>query len=578
MAKCNIGGQAVLEGVMMRGKSSAALAVIDASGNVRLCTKRIKPKRGWWRKTPFVRGFFNLIDAMIDGVKYLLMSAEVSLEDEEDQLTSKQVNGLMTVSVILGLALFVGMFMLLPNFLTSLLLRLANFDPPDLIKNLIEGGFRLALFIAYLLLVSKMKDIKRVFMFHGAEHRTINCYEKEMALTVENVQKCSSLHDRCGTSFMFFVMVISILVFSLTGWGNIFVRLGLRVALLPVISGISYELLRLLSRYNIFFLLPFTWIGKAMQLITTKKPEDAMVRTAIVAFNAVLAMDNDESIPAQDFPKDSPIGDMMKDLKLSAQKHGISSSDIDWIVCEVLNIKRGQLQMPATVKASQIAKINSLVEELKSGKPLQYILGHTEFYGLKFYVDNNVLIPRMETEQLVEQAIISLKETDGRKVLDLCCGSGCIGLSISKKTNACVTLSDKSAEALEVAKRNAESLQVQAGFVQSDMFESLTGKFDLVVSNPPYIPSEDIDGLDRNVKFEPRRALDGGKDGLDFYRLIVKDVDKVLKENGLLMLEVGINQARKVSGLLAEKFRDIQILNDYEGLERVIIGKLSKEA
>lgn len=571
MAKCSIGGQAVMEGVMMRGKTAAALAVLDSEGNVRLWTKRIKPKQGWWRKTPFVRGFFNLIDAMIDGIKYLLMSAEISLEDEDEKLTAKQTTTLMTTSVVLGLALFVGMFMLLPNFLTSLLLRIIGFDPADIIKNLIEGGFRLTLFVAYLLAVSLIKDIRRVFMFHGAEHRTINCYEKELPLTIENIQTCSTVHDRCGTSFMFFVMVVSILIFSLTGWGNIFVRVALRILMLPVISGVSYEMLKLLNRYNIFIFMPFKWLGKLLQLITTKKPEDKMVVAALAAFNAVIEMDNDQSIAEQDFEKEMSVKDFLQKLSQSCDCKTVQPSDIDWIVCEVLGIKRAQMQTPMQILPRQQYKAKKLLAELKQGKPLQYILGYTEFYGLKFFLNQNVLIPRMETELLAEQAIKALQHMDNPKVLDLCCGSGCIGISIAKNTNAEVTLADKSQETLDVAKRNCEENKVEAKYIKGDMFDKILDKFDVLVINPPYIPTADIAGLDKNVRdFEPHSALDGGVDGLDFYKIIAAKAHRVLERKGLLLLEVGINQATAVKNLLQSNFENIQILKDYSGIERIV--------
>lgn len=217
------------------------------------------------------------------------------------------------------------------------------------------------------------------------------------------------------------------------------------------------------------------------------------------------------------------------------------------------------------------------IELLKSGTPLQYITNNQEFMKLDFYVDSNVLIPQPDTEILVEEVINSCKE---RKVsvLDLCTGSGAIGVSIAKYTDSIVTMSDISKNALEIAKRNAVSNSVvdKCNFVLSDMFKNIEGKFDVIVSNPPYIKTKVINTLEAEVQNEPNIALDGGEDGLDFYRVIAKNAYKYLNKDGILALEIGYDQKEELIRLLeeTEKYTDIYSKKDLGGNDRIIVCKL----
>lgn len=301
-----IGGQALMEGVMMRGRTAMAMAVRDDAGEIRLETVRLKPRR-WYSRIPIVRGVVAFVASLVSGVSTLMKSAEVSTPDEE--MPGK---GAMTIAMLVGILLAVGLFILLPSCITWLFERFCGLHN-ILYISLIEGGARLTIFVLYLLLVASMRDIRRTFMYHGAEHRTINCYEKGLEMTVENVQTCSTRHNRCGTTFLFFVMVVSIIVFALTNWAfsylgdwsaNVFVRIGLRLALLPFVAGVSYELLRALAALpdNIFTNI-LRAPGLALQRLTTFPPEDEMVEVALKSFLTVLAMDADEKIETVSFDK-----------------------------------------------------------------------------------------------------------------------------------------------------------------------------------------------------------------------------------------------------------------------------------
>lgn len=582
----SIGGQAVIEGVMMRGACSMATAVRDPDNIIRLETKRVTPptKRNLFLRLPIVRGVVSFISSLVTGSKTLMRSAEVFGEGEpskfEKWVSEKLKVNLMSVvttfSLILGLALAIFLFMWLPQACRELIERLCgegyHFD--IWAKNFIEGGFKLFIFIFYIMLASLLKDIKRTFMYHGAEHKTISCFESGKPLTVENAKSCSRIHDRCGTTFMVFVMLISILVFatteSLIGHVDQLYRVLLKVAMLPIVAGLSYELLKLLSKTKSPLVVPLKIPGMLLQKITTREPTDDMIEVAIVAFKKVQEMDEDLSIEEETFVIPKKRKEVLLDVKEKLNKFDIEeSAEAEWIVSIALGVKRDQVDTEDWVSSLNIDKINKIVEERITGRPLWYCIGDTDFYGYTIKVDERVLIPRPETELLVEKGI-SLVNSQS-KVLDLCTGSGAIAIAIKKKTNAKVSAVDISIDALAIATQNANLNHAEIEFIQSDMFENLVGrKFDLIISNPPYIKSQDIEELQREVKdFEPMIALDGGADGLDFYKIISQNVSSYLNEGGALLLECGIGQAETIKNMLVG-FTSVEIIKDYENIDRIV--------
>ena len=251
MKRCDVGGQAVIEGVMMRGNKGLATAVRTPKGKIEIDMKNAKPLTKKYKilGLPLVRGFFSLIDSMKIGMDCLNYSASFFEDDEDeepskfekwldDKLGDKANDFIMGVTMIISFVFAIGLFMLLPTGIASLF-KFTGVSNIGL--HFIEACIRIILLLGYMFLISKMKDIYRVFQYHGAEHKTIFCYEAMEELTVENVKKQPRLHPRCGTNFMFLIMIVSILIFSLTGWGSLLERLLLRIILIPVVTGVSYE-------------------------------------------------------------------------------------------------------------------------------------------------------------------------------------------------------------------------------------------------------------------------------------------------------------------------------------------------
>jgi len=301
--KTSIGGQAVIEGVMMRGPRKIATAVRKPDGEIVVDEKPLgKVRKNKFLKLPIIRGCINFFDSMIVGIQSLMYSAKFFEVDEdgnqiqeepgkfekwlEEKLGSeKATNAVIYIAVILSVLMSVGLFILLPAVLVGFLKGIIE---NHFLLTAAEGIVRIAIFIAYISLVSQMKDIKRVFMYHGAEHKSIHCYESGEELTVENVRKHSRLHPRCGTSFLLIVMVISIVVFSFISWNNPFIRLLLRLALLPVVAGISYEIIKFAGRHDNWLTAAISAPGKWFQHITTNEPDDAQIEVAITALKAVM--------------------------------------------------------------------------------------------------------------------------------------------------------------------------------------------------------------------------------------------------------------------------------------------------
>ena len=295
MKSSNIGGQAVLEGIMMKNRDRYAVAVRKPDGEIFVQTEEFHSVTGRYKKLttiPFIRGVFNFIDSMVLGIKTLTFSASFYEEEEEEKEFSeaeqkkkeKKESLLMAGTIAFSIVAAVAIFMVLPYFLSSLMKPVV---PSYHLRTVIEGFVRIGIFIIYILLISRMEDIQRTFMYHGAEHKCINCIEHGLPLTVENVRNSSRQHKRCGTSFLFFVLAISIILLLLIRVESPLMRVVVRIVLLPVIAGVSYEVLKLAGNSDNPVVNLLSKPGMAIQKMTTSEPDDGMIEVAIQAVEAV---------------------------------------------------------------------------------------------------------------------------------------------------------------------------------------------------------------------------------------------------------------------------------------------------
>lgn len=681
----SIGGQAVMDGVMMQGPDRVAIAMRLPSGELYLKTK-LKPKAPKAMKIPFVRGIIAFALSLYNGMTTLMESADI-LEKyapeeyaEEEGKFEKWVNSrfgeraawniLMSASLVFAIVISIALFVVFPTWVVNFL---GKWISSTVVLNLIEGILRILIFILYIVLIRRMEEINTLFRYHGAEHKTIHCYENNLELTPANAQQFYTLHPRCGTSFLVFVLIISLLLFSFLGWPNLALRIISRIILIPVIAGISYELLKWAGRSDGIVVRVLSWPGLMLQKLTTAEPTDKQLEVAILSLKAVLA-DKDDPVIEGFVDKDGKmIGDTLwkpgsevmskkvpddeeEEIPEEKQEEGISkaieflneldesgytkvetdedaisiqqgiadhyqeearqraianrfTNDIttienalQWGQAALSMIENGKnearliLSYATGLTHSEIitrskelmneedfAEYERRIQDRLTGTPLQYITGVQEFMGLPIRVNRNVLIPRLDTEVVVEEALKIIKEKEWSRpdVLDMCTGSGAIGIAIAAKAeNSIVTMTDVSEEALHTAIGNAalNNVNRKCVFLLGDMFDALPAdrEYDMIICNPPYIESAEIDRLSIEVRtHEPRLALDGGKDGLDFYRKIAEDAGSHLRSGGVLVLEIGYDQAGSVKRILnkAKRYTNIHKIKDLAGLDRAIIAE-----
>ncbi|MDI3535095.1 MAG: hypothetical protein PWQ82_1460 [Thermosediminibacterales bacterium] len=281
MKQCNIGGQAVIEGVMMRSPKKTAIAVRKPDNSIFIYKEptRSLSERFKFLKLPVLRGMLALIESLVVGIRALSFSAQQAGEEGEE-LTTKDVIIAVVSAVVFG----VGIFMILPTIVAKFIHGVLS---NTVLLNLIEGVVRLSIFLLYVVMISRMKDIQRVFQYHGAEHKSIHCLEAEEELKVENVRKYSTLHPRCGTSFLLIVMLVSIMVFSFLGWPNLLLRIVSRLLLFPLVAGVSYEIIKYAGRSNSPFIKTINAPGLWLQKLTTREPDDSQIEVAIEALKEV---------------------------------------------------------------------------------------------------------------------------------------------------------------------------------------------------------------------------------------------------------------------------------------------------
>ena len=368
-------------------------------------------------------------------------------------------------------------------------------------------------------------------------------------------------------------MFVSILLYTFTGWGNFIERIIIRIVLLPVVAGISYEIIKWLGRSESKLSKIIAYPGLMLQKLTTKEPDDMQIEVAI------------KSLMAAEGIKDmKTIGELLiyGNQQLKEAEIDTYILDCQLLLTKVLNKDKIYLILNKDEEVSNLNenKFKQLIKKRKEKMPMAYILKDVEFMGLDFYVEEGVLIPRGDTEVLVEEVLKYIGEEEAISICDLCCGSGAIGISLAAlRNNIKVDLVDFYPIPEKVTKKNIvkHNLEERTEFIKSDLLNKVIEdgkKYDILVSNPPYIADEVIDDLMEDVKdYEPHTALAGGEDGMDFYNIIVSESRKVLNENGILAFEIGYDQGEKVKVLMEENgLKNIKVIQDLAGLDRVVIG------
>lgn len=618
MKSSNIGGQAVMEGIMMRHKDKYAIAVRRPDKEIELKVEDYKCTFGKaaFLKWPIIRGVVSFVDGLVVGTKCLMYSAEIAGDEEdekeaaknatltEEELSAKkakeakQFQWLLYITVAISIVVSVAAFMLLPYALASLLRKVGASEVGVTVA---EAFVKLALFMGYMLLISRMKDIQRTFMYHGAEHKCINCVEHGLPLTVENVLESSRQHKRCGTSFLFLVMIVSIFLhFIFVLVPGYWVRLFGRLLMVPIVSGVSFELIQWAGRTDSRLADILSKPGLAMQKLTTKEPTADMAEVAIAAVEAVF--DWREYLkeefgwkPEENEEKMRTYKEVLEDGIQLLETAAIEEARLDaWLLLEyTADITRAwyYAHMDDGLDAKTEERYRTLCTKRAQHIPLQHITGRAYFMGYEFCVDERVLVPRQDTEVLVEEAISRMRNLEKPQILDMCTGSGCILLSLLLELpQALGTGVDVSEGALCVAKENRKrlGLEQRAELIQSDLFSAdyfrkNSGndhmEYDMLISNPPYIRTEDIEGLMEEVRFhDPVLALDGKENGLYFYEKITEQAGRYLEPGGWLMYEIGCDQGMDVSEIMKKNgFEQIEIKKDLAGLDRVVTGRKMQE-
>ena len=594
-----VGGQAVLEGVMMRGPGAEAVAVRDPGGAIQIESRRLPPKPAI-AKIPVVRGVWSFVQSLVDGTKTLIRSGEVYGEDPEEEESAFEkklrekfkinpVKFAAFIGAVLGVLLAVAIFVVVPTYAAKGLYTLINLEPLGhylkvLIENLTIGVIKVAIFLIYIVLVGRLKEIKRLFSYHGAEHKTIACYEAGEELIPENVKKHTRFHDRCGTNFIFIVMMVSVIFnavfFALIGWDPeaTILEILVRIALIPLIAGCSYEVLKLLAKFDNPFVRVLKAPGLGLQRLTTREPDEGMIEVAIAAFNEAMALEADPERETKKFVTFVKRESLVKELEEILKKAGNKSAKRE---AELILMKLTSTDTLAALKSIRFlpedakAGAKAYAEERATGKPLQYVLGEAYFYGRTFISDPRALIPRQDSEFLAEAAISVAKEYLDRgvtpSVLELCTGSGAVAITVSEELGIAVDASDCDEDALSLADENVGKHEAKVELIKSDIFAEIDKKYDIILANPPYIPSGEIASLDREVAdYEPRIALDGGADGLDFYRRIAAGAGEKLNPGGVMIFEAGKGEAEAVDAIFGAKSERVRDYCD-PPVDRVLI-------
>lgn len=540
-------------GIMAVTTSKNISVKVDNHGKINIKSIKTNKKIKFLNRF-LVRGMFFLIF----GIYYTICGiCNDNLEFKSFDRTKKSLNvsynSILTFIMII-LTLFISFFLL--GFIpTKLSYYLAPKNYNIFTKRMIITLMKLAVIFLMFLILKSFIVCENYLKFNESCHKL---QKSQGQVNFLYFFLCSTFLD---------VLILGFVGLPITSWYFVIVNILISV----VIFSVNYELFLQIQKNKWLnaIIFPICWLFY-------EKPSLLEEKCVNIILNE-LKLSNSKRDKMQEEVKNgitfSEAYVQMQHILKKANRY--EKSDLDYIFAEVLNKSRAEVRLVKTINITDYKKIQKIVEERASGKPITKILGHTNFYGLEFIVTKDVLSPRMDTERLVETVLNDIKPK--QTVIDIGTGSGAIAITIAKNSQAKVTAVDISEGALKVAKENAKNNNVQVKFVESNLFDAFRRftKFDVIVSNPPYIPSKVIDNLEDEVKkFDPIIALDGGADGLDFYKKIIDEAPKRLTRNGKIYFEVGINQALDVKKLLQKNFKDIRIVKDYNKIDRVVCATL----
>ncbi len=536
------------------------LAFIDCDGQKRVRSKNEKIGKGW--SVPFLRGILYFFVGIFSYIKTLILEDEMNSRTEEEKTksytNSKQIEFISKYLLLFATILlaFIYGFVILgfgPSFILETVLKIQD----RLLLRFLISLFRTLIIYLSFVLLRFLPYMQSFFKFNSIGQNLLS--GKKVSV--------SNFLNFIVIVCLFSTFVISLVAINVLWIANFFINLALFLFLI----GLSYEILSLIEKAKTNLFRDFSFITTWLVFI---KPSITQIEISNMV-QIEIENQNDEKYENGEVPLSSLFAEMK--TKLEANER-YEKSDVEWIIANVLGVNRAELKLKKSVSKEEAKKILSYCGRRAKGEPLSSIFGFVDFYGCKIEVNKKVLSPRMETELLVDECLKKIKKDNLKTVLDLCTGSGAIAIAIAKNSTAQIYASDLSKQALTVAKFNAEQNNVKVEFVHSDLFSSIKKKFDLIVSNPPYIKTKDIEKLDKEVKdYDPKMALDGGTDGYEFYRKIVKFAPSFLKKSGYLFFEVGKGQAQKIASLMkAQNFLDIKVLNDYNKIERIVYGRIDK--
>lgn len=574
--KEKVGGMALFNGLMLRNKKREAVGKVDDNKNIHVeinsINKNIDEDKFTIYDVPIIRGIISMKNMIATSVPYVLKSSQDVLNKSSKE--NIYIGKFELVSAyLIAITVILVLFAAIPNFISTFLA--VN------IRNLSQAIIQTSAFIIYLLLLAKVDSLKTLFEYHGAEHKVANAYEKleKRDITIENVKKQSRFHARCGGNFVVYLFFLILFITFIIPSNNLIFKTILQVMLLPFLAGFSYELV-MYTEYLPNFLKFLTYPAMSIQLITTKEPSDDKIELAIYTLFGCINGENQVSISK--FVKDYLLYNksIKKDFNIKEALNifsSIKNIDVNDIF---INMDGIMLDYNEQIKANMM--LNKLY---KDNIPMAYIIGKVNFYNEKYIVNQDVLIPRVDSEILVEKAIEYINNENLNTMLDMCTGSGCIGISITKNSKIkYTTLIDVSKEALEITNKNIilNKVDKKCSTLHSDLFSNLNNsniKYDIIVSNPPYIPTRDINGLDASVKKEPTIALDGGKDGMDFYRKILKQALNYLNNNAVLIFEIGYDELEKFKEIINRyaEYKVVESLKDYGGNDRVVVCRFQNK-